>query len=167
LGIRYLKGDATHPYGPGPKIIAHVCNDVGAWGAGFVLAVSRRWKRPQERYTQWWWRRAWTHESGVSFPLFRLGHVQLVEVEAGSLWVANMLAQQGLASRKQKAGPPLRYEALEQCLAEVARLAQERQASVHMPRIGCGLAGGQWDQVEPLVVRTLVVAGVPVTVYDL
>ena len=45
--IIYLKGDATKPEGLGTKIIAHVCNDVGLWGKGFVLAVSKRWKFPE------------------------------------------------------------------------------------------------------------------------
>lgn len=35
-----------------------------------------------------------------------------------------------------------------------------------MPRIGCGLAGGTWDRVEPLVGERLVARGIPVTVYD-
>jgi hypothetical protein len=35
-----------------------------------------------------------------------------------------------------------------------------------MPRIGCGLAGGRWERVEPLVRRALVAQGVHVTVYD-
>lgn len=35
--IEHLQGDATRrPVGPGPKIIAHICNDVGGWGRGFV-----------------------------------------------------------------------------------------------------------------------------------
>lgn len=36
-----------------------------------------------------------------------------------------------------------------------------------MPRIGCGLAGGRWDRIEPLIVATLSAAGIEVTVYDL
>ncbi|HWA29063.1 MAG TPA: hypothetical protein VG734_25660 [Lacunisphaera sp.] len=36
-----------------------------------------------------------------------------------------------------------------------------------MPRIGCGLAGGKWDMVEPIVVDELAALGVNVTVYDL
>ncbi|MEU2680946.1 hypothetical protein ABZ638_29070 [Streptomyces sp. NPDC007107] len=39
-------------------------------------------------------------------------------------------------------------------------------ASVHMPRIGCGLAGGTWARVEPLVTGRLVARGIEVTVYD-
>lgn len=40
-------------------------------------------------------------------------------------------------------------------------------ASVHMPRIGCGLGGGNWEFVESLIVEYLCDRGVPVTVYDL
>lgn len=35
-----------------------------------------------------------------------------------------------------------------------------------MPRIGCGLAGGQWEEIEPLIVSQLIEKGVAVTVYD-
>lgn len=41
--IAYRVGDATQPVGDGPKILVHVCNDIGAWGRGFVVALSRRW----------------------------------------------------------------------------------------------------------------------------
>jgi hypothetical protein len=38
---------------------------------------------------------------------------------------------------------------------------------IHMPRIGCGLAGGKWDQIEPLLEEHLARAGFDVRVYDL
>jgi hypothetical protein len=34
LELSYVEGDATDPIGDGPRIIAHVCNDVGAWAEG-------------------------------------------------------------------------------------------------------------------------------------
>jgi hypothetical protein len=46
-GLRYIVGDATAPEDR-PAVIAHVCNDVEAWGKGFVLALSRRWKAPEQ-----------------------------------------------------------------------------------------------------------------------
>ena len=49
--------------------------------------------------------------------------------------------------------PPVRYEAIEKCLATVDDKAKELSASIHMPRIGCGLAGGNWDAIEPLIER--------------
>jgi len=44
MEINYVKGDATNPASIGNKIIAHVCNDIGGWGKGFVMAISKRWK---------------------------------------------------------------------------------------------------------------------------
>jgi O-acetyl-ADP-ribose deacetylase (regulator of RNase III) len=46
--INYIKGDATAPISKGEKIICHICNDIGGWGKGFVLAISKRWKEPEE-----------------------------------------------------------------------------------------------------------------------
>lgn len=40
--ITYLKGDATNPQSEENKIIAHICNDIGGWGKGFVVAISKR-----------------------------------------------------------------------------------------------------------------------------
>ena len=39
-------------------------------------------------------------------------------------------------------------------------------ASVHMPGIGCGVAGGTWDRIEPIIFRTLRERDVAVNVYD-
>jgi len=38
------------------------------------------------------------------------------------------------------------------------------KATVHMPRIGCGLAGGEWSKVEEIINE--VMADVQVFVYD-
>lgn len=144
--IHYLRGDATRPAVPGPKIIAHGCNNVGAWGAGFVLAVSRRWEEPEGAYHDWF------EESTPS-----IGEVQFVGVEP-ELWVANMITQ-------TLGGPkPLSYAGLEACLQAVAKFAKTNSASVHMPRVGCGLAGGTWDRVGPLVEDVL--KDIEVYVYD-
>jgi len=35
-----------------------------------------------------------------------------------------------------------------------------------MPSIGCGLAGGTWDKIEPLIKSTLTKKNIEVTVYD-
>src|SRR5215472_3146493 len=82
-GIIYIKGDATCPQAKGIKIICHVCNDIGGWGKGFVLAVSRRWKQPEAEYRAW-------HAAGKQGG-FGLGAVQFVQVEP-YIWVANMVA---------------------------------------------------------------------------
>ncbi|MEU9755961.1 macro domain-containing protein [Streptomyces althioticus] len=153
--IRYVRGDATVPSVKGVKIIAHVCNDIGGWGKGFVLALSRRWPEPEAAY------RAWHRDRAAND--FGLGAVQLVQAER-YVWVANMIGQRGV--RTGSKGVPVRYEAVDTALDRLAGHALELGASVHMPRIGCGLAGGRWSRVEPLVENRLVRRGIPVTVYD-
>ncbi|MFK4068452.1 macro domain-containing protein [Streptomyces sp. NPDC029674] len=153
--ITYVRGDATAPFGKGVKLIAHVCNDLGGWGKGFVLAVSRRWPEPEKAY------RAWHRERAKND--FGLGAVQFVDVGRG-VWVANMVGQRGM--RTGSKGVPVRYEAIDTALAAVADKAEELGASVHMPRIGCGLAGGKWSRIEPLIAGRLAARGIPVTVYD-
>lgn len=82
--------------------------------------------------------------------------MQLVQVRPDT-WVANMVGQHGM--KAGSAGPPVRYEAIGKCLAALAVEAGRLSASVHLPRIGCGLAGGKWERIEPLITSTLVEAG--------
>ncbi|MFF8598182.1 Appr-1-p processing protein [Streptomyces sp. NPDC015232] len=154
--IEYVRGDATAPRGKGVKIVAHVCNDLGGWGKGFVLAVSRRWPEPEAAYRRWHRERARND--------FGLGAAQFVRVEP-YVWVANLVGQRGIRTGRST-GVPVRYEAIDAALALLAGKAAELAASVHMPRIGCGLAGGRWERIEPLIAERLVARGIPVTVYD-
>lgn len=140
--IHYLKGDATDPQGQGPKIIAHIANDKGGWGRGFVLALSKRWVEPERYYRRWY----------HSKEDFGLGCIQVVKV-LDNLWVANMVAQRGYKTDSN--GHPMQYPALKACLEKLAIEAEVRKASVHMPRIGCGLGGAQWELVEPLIQEAL------------
>ena len=153
--VRYVKGDATQPAGDGPRVITHVCNDRGGWGKGFVLALSRRWASPEAAYRAW-------HKGAGDVP-FELGAAQFVEVEP-ALWVANVIGQHG--TRSSKGVPPVRYDAIRAGLERVTEFALAHGASVHMPRIGCGLAGGTWEEVEPILLGTLITRRVEVTVYD-
>ncbi|WP_393075483.1 macro domain-containing protein [Streptomyces sp. LN704] len=154
-GITYVRGDATVPSVKGVKLIAHVCNDIGGWGKGFVLALSRRWPEPEKAYRAW--------HRGRAHNDFGLGAAQFVQVER-HVWVANLIGQRGI--RTGSKGVPVRYEAIDAALGRLADQAVALDASVHMPRIGCGLAGGAWSRVEPLITQRLVRRGIAVSVYD-
>lgn len=156
MTIRYTIGDATAPPGPGARIIAHVCNDIGGWGRGFVMALSKRGPEPEAAY------RAWYRDRAAND--FRLGAVQLLPL-AEDLWVANMIGQHGI--RRAGGQPPVRYDAIAEALSTLSEHAARLGASVHMPRIGCGLAGGRWEEIEPLLDKHLRERGIDVTVYDL
>ena len=147
--INYVTGDATNPQGEGTKVIAHICNNRKGWGKGFVLAISKRWAEPERIYR-------------TTPGNLLLGVVQMVNVESG-LYVANMIAQDGYASYNRPLA--VSYEALRECLVGVATQARILGATVHMPRMGCGLAGSSWDKIEPIVAAAF--QTVHVFVYDL
>jgi O-acetyl-ADP-ribose deacetylase (regulator of RNase III) len=153
--LTYLSGDATMPRGAGPKIITHVVNDaVPRWGAGFPLAIKKRWQQVQEEFITW---------VTEDRRRLRLGHVHEVRV-AKDCSIIHMVAQHGYGASST---PRIRYSALRSCLQQVVERAKIQGASVHMPRIGAGQAGGHWPLIEELIRSTLCKAEVPVFVYDL
>lgn len=155
--VAYVKGDATKPAGDGPKIIAHICNDEGAWGAGFVLAVDKLSPRPKAFYKD-----EYEFYTNNGFTFMPLGMIDVVPVGRNT-YVCNMVAQHRTIRNVDK---PICYKSLEACLTKLAGYAVAESATVHMPRIGCGLAGGDWSVVESIINRTLTLRDVDVTVYD-
>lgn len=138
MTITYLIGDATLPTRL-PALIIHVCNDLGAWGAGFVVPLGQRYPEARAAYLK-----------RDSYPL---GTAQFVPV-ADQIVVGNLIAQHGLGGEGRI---PLRYIALAMAFDRVANwLDANPHYSVHAPRLGCGLAGGSWPQVERLLGKYLV-----------
>ncbi len=106
--IKYVIGDATLPQGSDPKVIVHCCNDIGGWGAGFVLALSKQWPFSEDAYRQW--ARAQHNPVDHLFPdrcetsgPFKLGEVQFVLV-GPKLWAANLIGHNGF---EQSTRPPI------------------------------------------------------------
>lgn len=143
MTIHYLEGDATLPILK-PAYICHITNDCGGWGAGFVVAVTKAFGNgPESSY------RCWSREED-----FRLGKIQIVPVN-NDISVVNMIAQTGFISAKNQ--HPLHLKALRQCLKQVYMAVKGTNITVHMPRIGCGLAGGTWNEIEPIIEATMTV----------
>lgn len=153
---RFTEGAAYHPYTNfgDLKMIAHVCNDRGGWGAGFTGPLGNRYPMAKSYYGFW----AKDHPINdwyATTPRVKftnsLGTTQFVRAD-NSICVANMVAQHGYKSHKNPT--PLSYQALLECLEDVIFEAHSYGASIHMPRIGCELGGGKW----PSVVQTMTTA---------
>ena len=135
--------------------MAHIVNNRSMiWGAGFGRAVRRKWPGVQEDFARW----------AVGHRLeYSLGNVHFSRID-DSLTVAHLVAQHGIGPSRT---PRIRYGALELSLQKLADRAAATQASVHMPRIGTGEAGGAWEIVSEIIEDTLCRKKVDVTVYDL
>lgn len=142
MNLRYIIGDATRPVKM-PALITHVCNDLGGWGRGFVLALSKSFPEVEAAYRKWF-----------SYPVKpQLGDTQIVETKVEGIAVANMVAQHDV--RWHGKIPPIRYGALERCLRTVYKDSHQ-DFTVHMPRIGSVLAGGDWNVIEGIIKKVMV-----------
>ncbi len=154
--ITYLRGDALEPRGTGKRIIAHIVNDkTPNWGAGFPLVIKKRWPFVQKDFRDW----VTLDRSNLA-----LGNIHSSIVSEEGLIIVHMIAQHGYGRSKK---PRIRYGALRICLENLSKIALQTSASIHMPRIGTGQAGGNWWIISGLIDEALLRQNNKVTVYDL
>lgn len=159
--LSFVTGDITDVDAPdAPVLIAHVVSDSArAWSRrGVAASLARAYPRAATVF------RSWAVAAPVNLELGHVHHVDLVGDHGRQLTIASMVAQRGygpgVATR-------LQYDALRTCLDIVGSLAAARSASVHLPRIGAGQAGGRWDLIEADIVSQIIARDVPVTVHTL
>jgi hypothetical protein len=159
--LRIVEGDATSPQTTHEKevcIIPHCCNDLGAWGAGFVLALSRKWKDPEEIY------KAYCHKNENL-----LGRVCYAKM-SNFLVVANMIGQHGCGIKDGII--PVKYKALANAMDRVACFVDHVKEQVknpvviHCPKFGSDLAGGKWEFILELIRELWLEKGIDVVVYE-
>jgi len=152
--IRYVHGSVLEPRNGGSKILCQLVNDRALkWGGGVARKVATKFPEAEASFSR-------------SFqeipPSERLGAVVFSPIEDG-ICVASIVAQEGYGPSLL---PRIRYTALQHGLAVVAQRAIELSATVHMPRIGTGAAGGEWPTIQEMIDDLMVRAGIRVTVYD-
>lgn len=154
LQISYLLGDARRPRGTGRRVIAHIVNDATPnWGGGFALEVAKEWPFVQDDF------REWVEQDRNNLSL---GNVHLTKID-DDVSIVHMVAQRGYGRSNS---PRIRYAALSDTLDGLREIAYKNGATVHMPRIGTGQAGGHWELIRELIDERLVRRGIPVFVYS-
>lgn len=154
VAIRLLHGNVLEPRNGGKKIICQLVNDKAVkWGGGVSRKIAKRFPEAEEVYT----------EQVIQIPQRdRLGRVIFSQVNK-DLTIASLIGQEGFG---QSLFPRIRYSALQTCLEQVADRAESIGASIHMPKIGTGSAGGDWSTIEEMLDDVMVRKGLFVTVYD-
>lgn len=132
--VKEIKGDLLSA---DVKIRCHQVNCKGVMGAGIAKQVKEKYPEAYEQY------KALCDQFGSSL----LGHTQFVTCHDGTI-IANMFAQDSYGG----SGPDTNLGAMDECLSQVATFAFRTDASVGFPRLlGCGLGGGNWDDVGKLI----------------
>lgn len=177
--IIYVEGDLFNKIAAiekGTVLVPHVCNNAGAWGAGFVVPLGKLYPSTRTCYFDWYDGKHGIHlEAGYygddkklvsGVPRFMLGATQEIvahEIGEKRVVVFNMIAQAGIGGKR-----PLRYDALAKCMGHVVEACDKcKEPSIHAPLFGAGLAGGNWDFIAALIEDTWLSRDIPVTIYYL
>lgn len=130
--IKYIRGnllDATQ------SIIVHQVNCQGVMGSGVALAIKMKWPKVYEDYKD------------LGIPTDGrdiLGEIQLIRVSK-DLEVCNLFSQDQYLPRGKR---HTSYDAIEVGLRSLKAL---RKGDIAMPKIGCGLGGGDWKIVSAVI----------------
>lgn len=124
--------DVTH------GVIAHQVNCVGVMGAGLARQIKNEYPKVYLAYRDLFNRRR-----------LRLGVIQIVKV-SHDLWVANLAGQYGVGTETAQTD----YNSLELALSRLSIYCSKHlpDKQVFFPfGMGCGLAGGKWEDVSRLI----------------
>jgi len=186
--LRTVEGDATEPQTTAPKeiaVIVHCCNSIKVWGAGFVMALSKKDNTPEICYKDMFGVIPGGNKDmlgRVSFASF--GPASFFEIgnkKSGSskIYVANMIAQDGVSGHSDY-DIPLRYSALVECMNKVAnwiKLKESKQIQnisgvenrkkyvIHAPKFGSDLAKGNFEFILELIREIWLEQGIDVVIY--
>lgn len=117
-------------------IIGHQCNCKGVMGAGLARNIRDKFPIVYKEYRK-------RYLAGA----LCLGTTQMIQVSP-SLYIANLMAQDLYGRDKQYTN----YEALTECLKYIHQRSIEWNLNVYLPySLGCGLAGGKWEEVSKLI----------------
>ncbi len=121
-------------------IICHQVNTKGVMGAGLALAIRTKWPKAYDYYK--------------NNRLF-LGGTLFTKVD-NRLWVAHLIAQESFGP-----GVQTDYVAFREAIRQVRlprddRLSDLHGLNIYLPyKIGCGLAGGDWNTVLAIIEEEL------------
>lgn len=154
--LKYVKGEASEPLPDKHRLILHLVPNSGVLTNTISVAICKRYPIVEKEYKLWY----------RSQNKFTGGNIQSIMCQS-DLMVVNMIAQHGIMSQKKPGDPPIQYDQLEACLNKVAEIAKENSSSIHCPRIGAGLSGGSWEEIEKLLDKCILSKNINITVYDL
>lgn len=135
--VNLVKGDV---FASNADIIAHGVNCKGAFGAGVAAIVARKYPKARHYYQDKFEEDGW-----------RIGDVQFVKVLGKQEYIANCTTQHNFGSNDSIPGFHVDYDAIRSCMEKVKEFAKNNNFSVGMPKIGSGLAGGNWDMIKSIL----------------
>lgn len=153
--IKEIKGNILDTH---CKLIAHGVNCQGVMGSGVAKALYEKWPEVKEDYL------AYVNNYKTTADAL-LGRVVPIKTTDNKI-VYNCFTQQNYGYDGKQVY--LSYEALHEVLLTLLICIENRnETEIAIPKIGCGLAGGNWEKVKELIETVFKDSGITVNVYYL
>jgi O-acetyl-ADP-ribose deacetylase (regulator of RNase III) len=145
--ISYAKGDLIKTVKTG--VILHGCNCLGIFGAGFALQLKRVYPENFSVYEGYCQSHKADELLGTAL-IHRLGNpIDVLNTPIDeSLIIVNAFTQRGVGGRKA-----VSYDAIDQIFYDIYTHGYNSSwnSHIHMPMIGSGLGGGDWNAIEAII----------------
>lgn len=124
-------------------VIVHGCNCQGVMGSGVALAIKNKWPAVFSAY-----RRLYEKKGLFLGDILTVKSPDMPE----GLHVINGMTQETFGRDGKQY---VDYDAVSQVFKRVAAYAKNKKLSIHYPKIGCGLGGGDWNIVSARIDKAL------------
>lgn len=132
--IKYVQGDL---FESDADLIAHGCNCRNGFGSGVAFHMSQKYPKAKHYFHEKYEEDGW-----------KLGDVQFVKVFGKHDYIANCATQHSFLPRNMC---HVDYDAVRTCMEKVKEFAKAKSLRIAMPKIGAGLAGGDWSKIEAIL----------------
>jgi O-acetyl-ADP-ribose deacetylase (regulator of RNase III) len=141
--MKVIKGDLIKLAKEGKfDVIIHGCNCFNTMGAGIAKTIAKEFPNAYV-----------VDQKTAKGSIEKLGNISIAYIFDSNPYVINAYTQY------KYSGPcPVEYLAIDSCMKEVAKFLQEtgnEKARIGIPRIGAGLAGGDWDIISKIIDKRL------------
>ena len=148
--ITTIKGDLLQA---SEDAIGHGCNCFKTMGAGVAAAIRKKWPA--------------VYQADVDYDDFdegeKIGEFSTVKVDGKQVY--NIYTQVGYKPRSQD---HFEYDGFRDGLSKVFKdMKNHGLASLALPKIGAGLAGGDWVRISAIIDEVSNEFSIPVTIYEL
>lgn len=147
MSIQYINGNL---FDTSRQIIGHAVNCRGGFGSGVAGQIARLYPLVRTAYLSKFKSEGW-----------HLGEIQVVPVKD------KIIVNCAMQDTYGRSGIHVNYEACFQAFCKLFRYASMHQDGIALPKVGSGLAGGQWNLVEEQLLKALTIHEVNVDVYYL
>lgn len=139
-------------------ILAHGTNCSDGFGSGIAKEIAEKLPEVKVQF----------HKNYKLYknPILQLGTVDAIPINNHG-WVFNCYTQEKYGNKATKGYVYLKYEALHSCMKHLCNFASNNNLTIGIPKIGCGLAGGDWKEVKKIIEIYEKLYKADITIYEL